>query len=294
MKGQRRRLDACARIEPLISMYVDGELNTRRAEAVRKHLDICPACAARARELEELSRLIARTAGEHMPEVSKDLHASVMQSVAQSPRTTTQMGHARRMGWRLGGALAALVLVCGVLFVPGGPLNPLANAPSHDAIGGMDGNHMSGMGSPGANAPADAPDDNEMMPEGPDKGDSIVYHLFRPDWEPKPDAPGGDDPSYGGEGGSSDDSFGDVMDGVPEEPSDALLPRLHGGWENDEMKLYLSTLSMTFALAAEDGVERYGTFFVYDNVLFLVFDDGTGIKFEVSIEGEELWLTKLS
>jgi len=296
MKGQRQRLDACARIEPLIPMYVDGELNTRRAEAVRKHLDICPACAAQAREMEELSRLVARTAGEHMPACAKDSPASGLGAVAQPPPSTSQTRHARRMGWRLGGALAALVLMCGVLLMPGGPLNPLANAPSHDAappVGGLDGGNWDGMESPGTNAPGDAPDDNEMMPEGPDKGDPIVYHLFRPDWEPKPDAPGGDSPSYGGEGDSSDDGYGDVMDGVPEGPSEALLSRLHGEWENKEMKLYLSTLSMTFGLIMEDGVERYGTFFVYDNVLFLVFDDGTGIKFEVLIEGDELWLTKL-
>ena len=299
MKGQKRRFDACARMESLIPMYVDGELNTRRAKAVRRHLDACPSCAAQARELEELSRLIARSEGEHMPEMSKDLHASIMQSVAQSPRIAPQADRSRRMGWRLGGALVALALMCGVLLMPGGPLNPLAHAPSHDAMRpSMDGTgngNWNGIESPGADAPGNAPDNNEMSPDGSNKEDSIVYHLFRVDGGTEsPSPPAGDSPSYDGEGDSSDGGNDNVMDSVPEGPSETLLSRLHGRWESDEMELYLSTLSMAFGFMAEDGVERYGTFFVYDNVLFLIFDDGTGIKFEVSIEGEELWLTKLS
>lgn len=307
MKGQKRRFDACARMESLIPMYVDGELNTRRAKAVRRHLDACPSCAAQARELEELSRLIARSEGEHMPEVSKDLHASIMQSVAQSPRIAPQADRSRRMGWRLGGALVALVLMCGVLLMPGGPLNPLAHAPSHDAMRpGMDGTgdgNGNGIASPGEDAPGDAPDDNEMEPDDSNKGDPSVYYFFRVDGDVEsPEPPAEDSPSYGGEGDSSGDDFDNVMDGAPGGDSSSkdevndfqLLKLLNGEWESDAMTLCLDAEYFEFYLVIEGKGEYEGDFSLTGGVLLLQFENGERVSLEARVKGGTLCLTKRS
>ena len=258
----------------------------------------CPDCAAREKEQRELSRLVAMSDELFEVEVSRDLHASIMQSVAQSPRTATKTTAARRASLRWAGALVAIVLLCGVLLIPGGPLNPMANAPSHDAAPPMGGN-AGGDGGYGDSSNGAPNDDNEMMPSDPDAPFSHCLSRVpakgdEEPGEPSDSPPGGtnepsDSPSYDGEG--------DADNGTADQPEGGIIGKeqlkaLHGEWKDDEVHLLLNTEAMLFGLALADGREYYGKIIWQYDKLVLMPDGDSSVMFFVFLEGDQLWLTR--
>jgi hypothetical protein len=295
MKGQRRHCNACARVELWLDAYIDGELNTRRAAFVRRHLADCSECAARAEEHRELSRLVAMSDGLVKDEVSRDLHASIMQSVAQSPRVASKATGPRRASLRLVGALVALVLLCGVLLIPGGPLNPVANGPLYGgapSVGGLGGSN----GSYEDSSDGDLKGDNEAEPNAPDP--SFSHFLSRVPAMDESDKPGdcppggegepSDSPSYDGEGDADNGSANVPEVGIGKEQLEAL----YGEWKNEEVHLLLNTEAMLFGLVMADGREYFGVIIWQYDTLLLIPDDDPSVMFLVSVKGDGLWLTQ--
>ena len=110
MKQTTKR--ACARIEPMLWVYADGELNTCRAAMVKRHLRSCSSCASllqdayRQRELIEQARLSLA--------LPADIHESVMTLVRQSaPKTARRSVVPVRRGVSMLAAAACFLLVFG-------------------------------------------------------------------------------------------------------------------------------------------------------------------------------------
>lgn len=72
----------CPRIQPLLSDYLDGELNAERAAAVEHHLAECPDCSRLWQELRGTVRIVAHLGRQRCP---VDLRPAVMQAVSRTP-----------------------------------------------------------------------------------------------------------------------------------------------------------------------------------------------------------------
>ena len=53
----------CKSVGKLLDLWLDGELDSARAAEVRAHLDACPECAAKTREMQGLASML----GKYMP-----------------------------------------------------------------------------------------------------------------------------------------------------------------------------------------------------------------------------------
>lgn len=116
----------CPRIQPLLSDYLDGELNAERAEAVEHHLSGCPRCANLLRELRGTVRIVAHLGRQRCP---VDLRAAVVQSIARPPaRRATGLLFRRLLAALAGGTAVAATLAF--------PL-ALQRSPGHLTTGGQ-------------------------------------------------------------------------------------------------------------------------------------------------------------
>ncbi len=57
----------CMSVGKLLDLWLDGELDSARAAEVREHLDICPECAAKVREMQGLTVLLDQYMPAHTP-----------------------------------------------------------------------------------------------------------------------------------------------------------------------------------------------------------------------------------
>jgi anti-sigma factor RsiW len=96
----------CPRIQPLLSEYLDGELNAERAAAVEQHLAGCPDCTQLWQELRGTVRIVAHLGRQRCP---VDLRPAVMQAVSRTPARPAGSVLVRRIVTALagGGAVAA-------------------------------------------------------------------------------------------------------------------------------------------------------------------------------------------
>lgn len=96
----------CPRIQPLLSDYLDGELNAERAAVVEHHLAGCAECTQLWQELRGTVRIVAHLGRQRCP---VDLRPAVMQAVSRTPVRPAGSLLIRRMVTVLagGGAVAA-------------------------------------------------------------------------------------------------------------------------------------------------------------------------------------------
>jgi anti-sigma factor RsiW len=100
--------DVCARVEPLLSAWIDGELPRREAEQVAVHVDRCPACADEAQRLGAVRSLVRSLPVRRLPDGTR---ARLDREVAGRPtsRPVTLAGAtAAVLVGLLGGAVFAL------------------------------------------------------------------------------------------------------------------------------------------------------------------------------------------
>jgi hypothetical protein len=107
-----------ARCSESLPLYLRGELEPARADAVRRHLDVCEQCSAERRALEvlEAGALEPLSAGER-----NRIHAAISEAVAEES-TQTVLAPARKPLWTrlapaLAGAATLLLIVVGALYL---------------------------------------------------------------------------------------------------------------------------------------------------------------------------------
>ncbi|MBE6659984.1 MAG: hypothetical protein E7605_01090 [Ruminococcaceae bacterium] len=287
MKGQDRRgrRVSCEWVSQHLDAYLDGELNQARADKVRAHLDVCPACAAQAEEGREIRALIA-ACDDVAPDAA--LHDSIMRSVREQPRDerTKRARPSSVRARRIGGALIGVCLVVALMLLPG-PLFQ-ANAPqepSYDA--------------PSANAP-DFKEPDSMKPDYDGSyGGNGSYDDESPDVAPSPpadDAPSAEepeDPVEGGIGSILGDEIQLWREDFTTSEGGGLWATLEGEWMNDTTYLYIDTHAGEFCLITK-GIEYYGDASLHGDRLLLQAENGLRMEFKVRMEGDTLWLTRLS
>jgi hypothetical protein len=108
----------CREVEPLLSPWLDGELDESRDRAVRAHLRSCPACAERAEELRQIQGAAAALAPHEPP---ADLWARVEARLAREEEPARPRWWWWLQAWRrpllLGSAGLAAVAAAVILTV---------------------------------------------------------------------------------------------------------------------------------------------------------------------------------
>ena len=288
MKGQNRRgrKMSCEWVSQHIDAYLDGELNQARADKVRAHLDVCPACAAQAEEGREIRALIA-SCEDVTPDAA--LHEAIMQSVRQQPREAGKPTSLGRRAKGIGAALVGACLVLALVLLPGSLFR--ANAPQEPPA-----EDRPSANTPGDNKPdCDGSFDNEDM-KGPsdDSEADKDENCF-----PVPPSEEPEEPNYGTELApmgvvlelTRDET---VSGGTTTEGDDSnLLLALEGEWSNDTIYLYLY-MSEGEVYWSTDDYELCGDVSLQGDELLLQFENGLRMVFEVRLEGDTLWLTRLS
>ena len=300
MKGNDRRVrkTGCEWITLSLDAYLDGELNKKSADRVRAHVEHCPACAAKAQEAQELRELMALVAA--CEDVAPDaaLHESVMRSVREQPRAGRTA--APRNWRRIGAGLAAACLLLAVLFISPAVLRGAnANAP-HD---GMNGGNMNNN----AQSPS-VEQDGALNGGGSHWWDEVFGGLIGGSDKEDESAPGGDDtpnesPEASGDSanGESNGGFTDSNDSITvtaikltrvdgDATGETLWERLQGEWEREGLLLIVDTDNEeAFLLTDEQEYRAYAT--MAEDMLILEMEDGEILIFEVTMEGDTLWLT---
>lgn len=72
----------CPKVQPLLSEFLDGDLDAERTDAVERHLGHCPACAAEWHSLRATVRLVGHLGRRECP---VDLRAAVLRGVTHTP-----------------------------------------------------------------------------------------------------------------------------------------------------------------------------------------------------------------
>jgi anti-sigma factor RsiW len=119
----------CRKARKLMPLFAGDDLGPRRTQAVRAHVDACPACR---RELEELRAALARfkaaAMDESVPDWSEDEWKALMARAAGGTRRDGEKkrawgGHVLVPRWAAASALGALIglVVLSVLFRGPGP-----------------------------------------------------------------------------------------------------------------------------------------------------------------------------
>lgn len=277
MKGQDRRgwRVSCEWVSQHIDAYLDGELNQARADKVRAHLGVCPACAAQAEEGREIRALIA-ACDDVTPDAA--LHDSIMRSVREQPREegTKRAWPSSVRARRIGGALIGVCLVVALMLLPGplfqanAPKEPSYDAPSNNKPGAME---------PEYDGDCNDEDTSDKAPSAPD--DSV---------------PPTEDPESPGEG-ENEGVLGDEIQLWREDSTtseeEGLWATLDGEWMNDTTYLYIDTHAGEFCLITK-GIEYYGDASLHGDRLLLQAENGLRMEFKVRMEGDTLWLTRLS
>lgn len=282
MKGQDRRgrRVSCEWVSQHLDAYLDGELNQARADKVRAHLDVCPACAAQAEEGREIRALIAAC-----DDVTPDeaLHDSIMRSVREQPRDerTKRAWPSSVRARRIGGALIGVCLVVALMLLPGSLFK--ANAPQEPSYDAPSANDPDFKG-PGTMKPDY---DGSYDDESPDVAPSPPADNNPPAEEPE-------DPEYG-------ETTGGILGGETElwredfttSEEEGLWATLDGEWMNDTTYLDIDTHAGEFCLITK-GIEYYGDASLHGDRLLLQAENGLRMEFKVRMEGDTLWLTRLS
>lgn len=288
MKGQDRRgrKMSCEWVSQYLDAYLDGELNLARADRVRAHLDVCPHCAAQAEEGREIRALIA-SCEEVTPDAA--LHEAIMQSVRQQPREAGKPTSLGRRAKGIGAALVGACLVLALVLLPGSLFR--ANAPQEPSA-----DDRPSANAPGNNKPNyDDAYDNEDMKDPSDDSAADKDESCSP--VPPSEEP--EEPNYGTELApmgvvlelTRDET---VSGGTTTEGDDSnLLLALEGEWSNDTTYLYLY-MSEREVYWGTDDYELCGDVSLQGDELLLQFENGLRMVFEVRLEGDTLWLTRLS
>ena len=286
MKGQDRRgwRVSCEWVSQHIDAYLDGELNQARADKVRAHLDVCPACAAQAEEGREIRALIAAC-----DDVSPDaaLHDSIMRSVREQPREegTKRAWPSSVRASRIGGALIGVCLVVALMLLPGplfqanAPKEPSYDAPSNNKPGAMEPEYDGGYDDKSPGNDSSDNDSSDIAPSPPADND-----------------PPAEDPESPGEG-ENEGILGDEIQLWREDSTtseeEGLWATLDGEWMNDTTYLDIDTHAGEFCLITK-GIEYYGDASLHGDRLLLQAENGLRMEFKVRMEGDTLWLTRLS
>ena len=286
MKGQDRRgrRVSCEWVSQHLDAYLDGELNQARADKVRAHLDVCPACAAQAEEGREIRALIAAC-----DDVSPDaaLHDSIMRSVREQPREerTKRAWPSSVRARRIGGALIGVCLVVALMLLPGplfqanAPQEPSYDAPSNNKPGAMEPEYDGGYDDKSPGNDSSDNDSSDIAPSPPADND-----------------PPAEDPESPGEG-ENEGILGDEIQLWREDSTtseeEGLWATLDGEWMNDTTYLDIDTHAGEFCLITK-GIEYYGDASLHGDRLLLQAENGLRMEFKVRMEGDTLWLTRLS
>lgn len=286
MKGQDRRgrRVSCEWVSQHLDAYLDSELNQARADKVRAHLDVCPACAAQAEEGREIRALIA-ACDDVAPDAA--LHDSIMRSVREQPRE-----EGTKRAWpssvrvrRIGGALIGVCLVVALMLLPGSLFK--ANAPqepSHDAPSAND---------PDFKGPGTMKPDYDGSYDDGSYDDESLNGAPSPPADSDPPAEEPEDPVEGGIGSILGDEIQLWREDFTTSEGEGLWATLDGEWMNDTTYLYIDTHAGEFCLNAK-GIEYYGDASLHGDRLLLQAENGLRMEFKVRMEGDTLWLTRLS
>ncbi len=269
---------ACERIERMLGAFVDGELNSRQAAAVEKHVGLCPSCARKLDDLRTLSSLVAdAVADEPLPPT---LRASVMRVVrTECPdrETPRRAPHWRRWGTALACSLCLVVVVLALI------------------VGGGDKMMMEGIF-----------DANTMAPDAPDAA-----------YPPYDKSENANDSYYGGDHDADyDDPTSPEAPDEPMAPMEPSLPELpttgeeqmrymlhrqdgaatgvlDGEWIGETLRLTLVAQTGEAKVAYSGWSEaRLAAYTVQDGVLTLTYEDGAVERFDFDCEEGVLWLTR--
>ncbi len=124
--GPGRQVDTmnCEIAKNYVTLLHDGRLGATDAEAVRRHLEACPSCAAEKRRLERLDAVMREY---DAPKPSAALNGRILAAVAANAPAKTGKTHAprakilRMWRWAVPAAVAAAALLAAVLLWPGTP-----------------------------------------------------------------------------------------------------------------------------------------------------------------------------
>ncbi len=114
----------CADVDAIMTAYVDGEVPAAEAQAVRAHLDGCPACRDRAsaeQDVRERLRAAAPTLGEQAPAA---LWARCAAAARPAPAAAAPFWARPAFRWAPLTMAATLLLAAGVLFMAGERQSP--------------------------------------------------------------------------------------------------------------------------------------------------------------------------
>ncbi|HVN85803.1 MAG TPA: zf-HC2 domain-containing protein [Candidatus Binatia bacterium] len=107
----------CASIRPDLVAWVDGQLSSRRAERVRRHVDDCATCAAEAKSLAAVIESQRTGLTEQLAAVSPDIDRLWRQLSGRLHAPQADVGRRRELVWvwrpALGLAVAAALLWLG-------------------------------------------------------------------------------------------------------------------------------------------------------------------------------------
>lgn len=284
MKHRRGRAVDCLWVAQHTHAYLDGELNKKARAALEEHLAGCPDCAAQVQDVRDLLALVA-ACDDVQPDAA--LHESVMRSVREQPRAR----HATApLNWRrIGAGLAAACLLLGVLLISPAVLRGAnADSPQNNTSGGNESN-------------------NAQSPSVENSNDGALNGGGSHWWEEVFGRPGNDDENEGAENapneapGSSGDASGGDGEEIITRPikltrvdgdatGETLWERLQGEWEREGLLLIVDTDNEeAFLLTDEQEYRTYAT--MAEDMLILEMEDGEILIFEVTMEGDTLWLT---
>ena len=153
----------CEKALDWISLDLDGALTPQERRELEDHLAVCPGCAALARELAALHRVLP----ELEEEVPEGFHQAVMERVRAEKVQALPAGRGRAVPWRRWLSLAA---VCAVVLAGAAPQEEAAPqkeaAPQEEAAGEGQGPELrlyTAMADP--SGAREAADSGEVLPE---------------------------------------------------------------------------------------------------------------------------------
>ena len=297
MKHRRGRAVDCLWVAQHTHAYLDGELNKQARAALEEHLAGCPDCAAQVQDVRDLLALVA-ACDDVQPDAA--LHESVMRSVREQPRVGRTA--APRNWRRIGAGLAAACLLLGVLLISPAVLRGAnADSPQNNTSGGNESNNAQSPSVENSN-------DGALNGGGSHWWDEVFGGLIGGSDKEDESAPGGDDtpnesPEASGDSanGESNGGFTDSNDSITvtaikltrvdgDATGETLWERLQGEWEREGLLLIVDTDNEeAFLLTDEQEYRAYAT--MAEDMLILEMEDGENLIFEVTMEGDTLWLT---
>ena len=117
-------MNNCADVDAIMTAYVDGEVTAAETQAVRAHLDGCPACRDRASAEQAVRERLLAASPALVERAPAALWARCATAARPGPATVAQFPPQRTVRWAPLSMAATILLAAGALFMAGQRQSP--------------------------------------------------------------------------------------------------------------------------------------------------------------------------